>query len=57
MPAAPLPTCEANRLKALARYNILDTNAEEAFDRVARIAKMSFDVPMALVSLVDRDRQ
>lgn len=48
---------EADRLAELARYGILDSPPEEAFDRVTRIAAAAFDAPMALVSLVDRDRQ
>ncbi|MBV7534420.1 sensor domain-containing diguanylate cyclase [Duganella sp. sic0402] len=37
--------------------NVLDTPAEERFDRVTRMAKRMFRVPMALVSIVDQDRQ
>lgn len=48
---------EDSRLSALARYGILDTPAEESFDRVARVAASLFDAPIALMSLVDRDRQ
>lgn len=54
---APLPTDEADRLAALERYGILDTAPEARFDRITRLAQTLFDVPIALVSLVDRDRQ
>ena len=37
--------------------NVLDTSPEERFDRLTRVAKRMFDVPIALVSLVDADRQ
>jgi diguanylate cyclase (GGDEF)-like protein len=47
---------EAGRLEALDRYDILDTGSEEAFDRVTRLAKKIFDVPMALVTLLDNHR-
>ena len=51
------PQDEDARLKTLRSLNILDTSAEERFDRLTRIAKRMFDVPIALVSLVDEDRQ
>jgi signal transduction histidine kinase/CheY-like chemotaxis protein len=40
-----------------AHFDILDTPAEEAFDRVARLAAAILDVPIALVSLLDEGRQ
>lgn len=52
-----IPTNECIRLDALHALNILDTPAEERFDRLTRLAKRLFDVPMSLVSLVDSDRQ
>jgi diguanylate cyclase (GGDEF)-like protein len=52
-----IPKDEASRLKALRSLDILDTPAEERFDRLTRLAKRMFDVPIALVSLVDEDRQ
>jgi phosphoribosyl 1,2-cyclic phosphodiesterase/CheY-like chemotaxis protein len=55
--AAPLPADEVQRLHALLSLNVLDTPPEERFDRYTRIAAGLFDVPIALVSLVDRDRQ
>lgn len=48
---------EAKRLEALHRLGILDTPAEERFDRITRLAKRIFGVPVALVSFVDADRQ
>ncbi|POB82890.1 GGDEF domain-containing protein, partial [Vibrio vulnificus] len=48
---------EPQRIADLHSLHILDTAAEERFDRVTRIARRLFDVPIALVSLVDEDRQ
>lgn len=53
---ATLPD-EAERLAALRALNLLDTPAEERFDRFTRLVKRMFDVPIALVSLVDENRQ
>ena len=55
--SAAVPSDEAARLAALQRYDILDTPPEAGFDRVTRLAAQLFDVPIALVSLVDADRQ
>jgi PAS domain S-box-containing protein len=57
MPAAALPRDEDARVAALRSLGILDTPAEERFDRVTRVASALFDVPIALVSLVDVNRQ
>ncbi len=54
---APEPPDEARRLEALRSLEILDTPPDERFDRLTRIATALFDVPVALVSLVDADRQ
>jgi diguanylate cyclase (GGDEF)-like protein len=51
------PPDEAKRLQNLEELNILDTPAEERFDRITRLARKSLDVPIALISLVDSDRQ
>jgi PAS domain S-box-containing protein len=51
------PDDEARRLQSLYETRLLDSPAEERFDRVTRLAKQMFDVPIALVSLVDSDRQ
>ena len=47
---------ETLRLQALNALKILDTPAEERFDRITKLAQRLFDVPIALVSLVDADR-
>ena len=51
------PADEPARLDALRALNILDTSPEERFDRLTRLAKRLFGVPIALISLVDADRQ
>ena len=51
------PEDEAERLRALTDLNVLDTDAEERFDRYTRLACRLFGVPIALVSLVDEHRQ
>ncbi|MDV3252507.1 sensor domain-containing diguanylate cyclase [Devosia sp. BK] len=51
------PGSEDDRLKALARYDILDTPPEPAFDRVARLVQMIFGVTTSAVSLIDAHRQ
>jgi len=52
-----IPQDEAARLETLRSLNILDTASEERFDRLTRMAKRMFGVPIALVSLVDENRQ
>lgn len=52
-----IPVDEEERLKQLRSLTILDTPPEERFDRVTRMAKRLFGVPIALVSLVDENRQ
>jgi phosphoribosyl 1,2-cyclic phosphodiesterase len=54
---AGLPQDEERRLAAVHRLGLLDTDAEERFDRHARIAAAALDAPIALVTLVDRERQ
>jgi len=51
------PDNEAVRLKNLHSLKLLDTAPEERFDRLTRLARRLFDVPIALVSLVDANRQ
>lgn len=46
-----------SRLQALARTGLLDTEPEEAFDRATRLAAALLEAPVALISLVDADRQ
>lgn len=53
----PIPDDEQERLAALQELRILDTPAEERFDRITRIARDLFAVPIALISLVDAGRQ
>lgn len=57
MPAAPPARHEDSRLATLRSLGILDTPPEERFDRITRVASALFDVPVALVSLVDANRQ
>lgn len=57
MMKAPRPGNEVERLHALRALLLLDTPPEERFDRIAGFAATEFDVPMAMVSLVDEDRQ
>ena len=54
---APIPPDEIQRVAALHALGLLDTPAEERFDRLTRVAAALFDVPIALVSLVDANRQ
>ena len=54
---ATTPENELERLEALRRYNILDTQAEQVYDDLTRIAAHIAQTPIALISLVDRDRQ
>jgi hypothetical protein len=48
---------EEQRLAVLHDLKILDTPPEERFDRITRLAASIFNAPMALISLVDRERQ
>ncbi len=57
MLAAPKPDGDAQRLQALQQLSILDTEADERFDRITRIAARLLGVPIVAVSLVDEDRQ
>ena len=52
-----IPRNESQRLKALRRLDILDTIAEERYERLTRITQKLFDVPIVVVSLVDSERQ
>lgn len=47
---------EALRIAAVRRYAVLDTPPDGAFDRIAALAARLFDVPIAIVSIVDSDR-
>lgn len=57
MQTPDLPADERTRLETLLSLNLLDTAPEERFDRLTRLAKRLFDVPISLVSIVDSDRQ
>jgi len=54
---APIPADDDARLQALRELLILDTPPEERFDRLVEFAASEFDVPIALISLVDGERQ
>lgn len=48
---------EEQRLSALFSYGILDSDFEETFDRITRLAASMFSAPICLISLIDRERQ
>jgi PAS domain S-box-containing protein len=48
---------EAKRLKALSSYNVLDTLPEKEYDAITRLASYICQVPVALITLIDSDRQ
>jgi len=54
---APLHPKEADRLESLRSYGLLDTPPETAYDDLVQLAAALLDTPMAMVSLIDRDRQ
>jgi diguanylate cyclase (GGDEF)-like protein len=57
MPPAAIPPDETERLKDLHAYGILDSPKEASFDRLTELACGVFGMPMAYISLIDRDRQ
>ena len=57
MTEAPQPDNEADRLAALREYAILDTLPEQAYDDITYLASQICDTPIAIVSLVDENRQ
>lgn len=57
MQAPAIPEHERQRLDGLRRLAILDSTAEERFDRITRMARNMFEVPISLISLVDEERQ
>lgn len=54
---APPPPNEAERLRALERYRILDTLAEPAFEDITRLASLICQTPIALIGLVGKERE
>ncbi len=54
---APLPANEASRLELVRSLKMLDSAPENRFDRITRIAAALFDAPIALISMIDEDRQ
>ncbi len=57
MLAPEIPKDEQKRIKKLYALNILDTAAEERFDRLTRLAKRIFNADISIITLVDSDRQ
>ena len=57
MKSAEIPENEPERLAKLFDYNVLDTLEEKEYDELTRLAAFICDTPIALISLVDRDRQ
>ncbi|WP_137936475.1 diguanylate cyclase [Chitinivorax sp. B] len=57
MVAPTLPTNETERLASLYQMHLLDTPADATFDRIVRLARQHFHVPMAFISLIDSERQ
>jgi PAS domain S-box-containing protein len=55
--APGLPPNEAGRLSSLASYDVLDSSEERSFDDLTRLAALILEVPVALISLIDADRQ
>jgi len=56
-PAAAMPKNEGKRLKVLWQYDVLDTVPEEVFDDLTDLAAHICEAPVALISLVDENRQ
>ena len=57
MPSSQLPENEAERINALNEYRILGTSPEQSYDDITKIAATVCSAPIALMSLVDVDRQ
>ena len=57
MKSAPLPQNEDERLAELLSYDVLDTEAEQLFDDLTVLASQICETPIALISLIDPNRQ
>lgn len=57
MKKAPIPANEEERLKDLFTYNVLDSAPEQSFDDITDLASHICQTPIALISLIDNDRQ
>lgn len=57
IPKPPLPSNEAARIEALRQYQILDTPMEQCYDDLAQLASFICACPIAVISLVDQNRQ
>src|SRR5438876_8483128 len=55
--SAPIPLNEVKRLKVLWQYDVLDTVPEEVFDDLTELAARICEAPIAMITLVDEDRQ
>lgn len=57
MIAPDIPQNELERLATLHGLQLLDSKADEGFDRLTELAAQIFDVPMSMITLIDEDRQ
>ncbi len=57
MQPAPVPSNEPERIVALERLKVLDTEPEERFDRITREAATTLNAPIAIISMIDEERE